>query len=80
MVRLEAMVTVMSLSDTVGLEPFVFAMFTTLLSKSHYQNNGLYRQNLRGNGTATGTDTMLKYRYRSLSHISCNVKVRHNIQ
>ena len=42
--------------------------------------HGLFRQNLCGNGTVAGADTVPKYRYRSWSHISCSVKVRHNIQ
>ena len=45
---------------------------------SESKNNDLFRQNLCGNGT--GTDSMPKYRYRSQSHISCSVKVQHNIQ
>ena len=37
--------------------------------------DGLCRQNLCGNGTGTGTDTMPKYRTHSSSHKSCSVKV-----
>ena len=45
-----------------------------------YSFYGFSRQSLCGNVTGTGTDTMPKYRYRSLSYISCSVKVQHNIQ
>ena len=46
--------------------------------------NGSFRQNLCGyrtrTRTGTGTDTMPKYRTNLSSHISCSVKVWHNIQ
>ena len=42
--------------------------------------NGLFIQNLSGNGTGTETNTMPKYRAHLRSHISCSVKVWHNIQ
>ena len=36
--------------------------------------DGLFRQNLCGNGTGTGSDTIPKYRACLSSHISCSVK------
>ena len=40
----------------------------------------LIRQNLCGTATRTRTDTMSKYRSQLNSHISCSLKVSHNIQ
>ena len=52
--------------------------FPPFMANGHFSGNSLFKQNICGNGT--GTDTMPKYRYRYRSHISCSVKVRHNIQ
>ena len=45
---------------------------------NHFDYNGFFRQNLRGN--EAGSDTMPKYRSSLSSHMSCSVKVQHNIQ